>query len=338
MKQRTQRLLVAGLATALLALGGAGQALALGTDAGTVIVNTASVGFTVSGVDFTSTGSADFTVDRKILPVVAKVSACGNVYSGNTTPQQIELQYTLTNQGNSTEFFRLSLVNEGGDQFDVAAVAFRDASGGPLAGNDVTTLQLTEDASQTIYVTVEIPVGYLNTNTSSFYLLATAWNNGAGAALAESGANAEDTAEVVFADGDGDATGDIAYDGKHSGTAATGALCTVTVSNPALTVNKTVAAVSDPTGSAFAIPGATVTYQIVVTNGTGGAVSGVTLSDPIPAGTTYVGESVTYNGDGTVTDAADADNVTVGGGTITVTIGNLAIGASATITFQVTIN
>lgn len=338
MKQRTQRLLVASLATALFTLGGANQALALGENAGSNITNTASVAFTVGGADFTSTGSADFTVDRKIIPFVAKASACGDVYSGATIAQQIEVHYTLTNQGNSTEYFTLSLVNESGDDFDVTAIAFRDASGGPSAGNDVTTVQLTEDQVLDVYVTVEIPTGFVTADQGAFYLLATASDN-TGAALAEdsNGNSVTGAAEIVFADADGDATGDGLYDGKHSGTAAAGDLCSVTVSNPALTVSKSVLSVSDPTGGTYAIPGATVTYQIVVTNNTGLAVGAVTLTDPIPAATSYVTDSVTYGGAGR-SDAVDGDNVTVGGGTISVTIGGLAAGASATITFQVTIN
>lgn len=93
---------------------------------------------------------------------------------------------------------------------------------------------------------------------------------------------------------------------------------TIPVSAPDVTVVKSTAAVD-------AVSGDIVTYTILVTNNGLSPVNNVVLIDPIPAGSTFVAGSVTING----TPALTA-NPAIG-----VTIGTIAVGASATVTFQV---
>ena len=87
-------------------------------------------------------------------------------------------------------------------------------------------------------------------------------------------------------------------------------------------------------------PGTILTYTMVVTNSGTGAASGVVLTDPEPANTTYVANSITQDAasrtDGTGDDNADFGGTTAGA--VTVDIGTLAAGASTTITFQVSID
>jgi uncharacterized repeat protein (TIGR01451 family) len=92
---------------------------------------------------------------------------------------------------------------------------------------------------------------------------------------------------------------------------------TIPVYSPLLTLTK-----SANTGNALV--GTTVTYTLVASN-TGNIASAVTVSDPIPAGTTFVPNSVTVNGS------------TVPGGNIVtgVSAGTIAVGGSSTVTFQV---
>jgi len=87
-------------------------------------------------------------------------------------------------------------------------------------------------------------------------------------------------------------------------------------------------------------PGTVLTYSIVVTNNGTSNASAVVLTDPIPANTTYVNGSMTLNTVGKTDVALDDEgdfNVTTGGA-ITMAIGVLPPAASATVTFQVTIN
>lgn len=109
---------------------------------------------------------------------------------------------------------------------------------------------------------------------------------------------------------------------------------TTTVAAPSLSAVKSVAPLGDQP------PGATLTYTVVVTNNGTGAATSIVLTDPIPANTTFVAGSITYNAapqsDGADLDSADF-NVS-NANTVTVNVGTLAAGATATITFQVTID
>ena len=98
--------------------------------------------------------------------------------------------------------------------------------------------------------------------------------------------------------------------------------------------------VLDPFGGSQPLPGATVTYQVVVTATGSGAATGATFVDTIPAATTYVAGSITLNG-AALTDAVDADagrfnapptpNVTVALGDLTSAAGPQTIVFSVTI-------
>ena len=76
-----------------------------------------------------------------------------------------------------------------------------------------------------------------------------------------------------------------------------------------------------------ATPGTTLTYTIVVINSGGNPATGVVVNDTIPPNTTYVIGSIT----GTGANAAGNPNLVWN-------VGNVAAGASATLTYQVTIN
>lgn len=118
--------------------------------------------------------------------------------------------------------------------------------------------------------------------------------------------------------------------GLTSGVGATGpggdqywlsALCLcIEVSAPTLELVKS-ADVQDAT------IGETINYTIVVTNTGNGATSSTTITDPIPAGTTFVPGSVTVNG----VPQPSGDPATG------IEVGPLLPGQSATVTFQVTV-
>ncbi len=99
--------------------------------------------------------------------------------------------------------------------------------------------------------------------------------------------------------------------------------------------------VIDPAGGATPVPGARLTYQIVV-NATGtGTAHAFVLTDPVPAGTAYSGGSLRLN-TLALSDSADADAGQFIAGTtplIRVALGDLTQSAGPqTIVFTVTIN
>ena len=74
------------------------------------------------------------------------------------------------------------------------------------------------------------------------------------------------------------------------------------VTPPQFSIAKT----SDVTGSA--LPGDIVEYTITIENTSALTQTGITVSDPLPAGTTYIAESTTVTGPGTVNTYADFFN------------------------------
>ena len=111
------------------------------------------------------------------------------------------------------------------------------------------------------------------------------------------------------------------------------------VSDVLLTINKS-QVVSDPFGGTEPVPGATITYTIVV-EVTAGTATGSVVRDAIPTFTTYVSNSLQLNS-GALTDAVDADAGeldTSGAPTIVVRLGDLTdTDGVQTIEFQVVID
>ncbi len=100
--------------------------------------------------------------------------------------------------------------------------------------------------------------------------------------------------------------------------------------------------------SGVILPGSVVTYTITATNTGNDASAGTFVTDPLPSQVTYVPGSIAINGV-SQTDVAGDDEAEYTAGTRTVTArlgtgataaagGSLAVGASATVTFRVTVN
>ncbi|WP_433372608.1 putative Ig domain-containing protein [Streptosporangium sp. CA-115845] len=106
------------------------------------------------------------------------------------------------------------------------------------------------------------------------------------------------------------------------GNRAPGCFSTVTVLIPGLTIAKTA-------GTATTTPGSVVNYTVVVTNSGQTAYTGAAFADALGG----VLDDATYNADAVATSGS----VGFAGSTLTWT-GNLAVGASATITYSVTVN
>ncbi len=97
---------------------------------------------------------------------------------------------------------------------------------------------------------------------------------------------------------------------------------------PVPVANVSITKVANPTGNAP--HGTQITYTLQATNAGPDSAAGVSVSDPIPVGTTFVSSS---------TATGSLSNPTVGtNGTVTWTVGTLANGASATATITVLVS
>ena len=325
---RTLALAVAASGTLLAAEG----AHAAGTAAGTSISNTATISFDVSGITQNTVSSSDsVTVDRKIVVTVAEPgSATTTVSPGQTSAVTT---FTVTNSSNATLDFALSVAQQTGgagahsntDTFDATNVriyADTNANGSYDAGTDTLITYLDEvaaDASKTVFVLVDIPLGKVTGEVAAVTLTATAREGGGsgsqGAAITQTtGANTAGM-DTVFADAAGatDAANDGAYSAKDD----------YTVLAAALTVTKMSTPISDPvngTTNPKLIPGATIEYCIAVANAAGSATANtVTVTDTVAATLTYVASSIKINGtysgglcqsDGTAGGSYSAGSVT----------------------------
>lgn len=303
----------------LIACGSVGvaqQAYAAGTPANTAIDNRATVNFAVNGVaqapiESSPTGNSvpganngantTFVVDNRIDLTVTEVS--GN--ATGTTPGQPNgvTAFTVTNTGNSPQGYQLTPTNLTGgtlfgasDVFDMANLrVFVDANSNgtyePATDTATSIDTLAPDANVVVFVVADTPITATNGQAANVRLTAQTaapGTNGATLMTETAGAETPGTVDVVF--GDGTAGGNVARDGQ--GFADDQYL----VSAATLTVAKTRTVVSDPfngTTNPKSIPGAVLEYAVTVTNSGGTAATGVVITDPVPANTTFA--NGTYN-------------------------------------------
>lgn len=356
---------------ALLLLAGVQQAQAAGTLQGTNVANTASVDYTVGGVNQpdVSSNTATFLVDRRINLTVAEVGGVAT----NVIPGAIDqvTTFTVTNSTNGTQDFRLVGSNDAAgagtafgdtDNFNVTVLrVFVDSNGNGTYDSALDTAtfidELGADQTRTVFVLGNIPAGQVNADTAGVTLRAFAANSGGVGAL---GVDATQTAgadtaavDTVFGDTTGapNTTGDAARDGSHSDDDE------YDVVTAALAVIKSQTVISDPFNGAVnpkAIPGAVIEYCVDINNTGATQADAIVMTDAIPANTTYQAGTIRVgvagagtactSGSGTaedddaagVGDAGDF-NVTTAGA-VTVLGGNIAAAARYKALFRVTIN
>jgi len=290
------------LLAALLVLAGAATlpVLAVGTPAGTVISNQASVAYQDANGNALSALSNTVTTT---VSQVASLTVDPNNSQGADPGDVLYYAHLVTNGSNGNDVVDLTAVSSqgwslaffhdvnGNGAFDGGDVALTDTDGDLVPDTGV----MGADGTYRILIRVTVPA-----------------------------ATADGTVDVTTV------TGTSSFNTGVTDTATD----TTTVAAPALTILKSVS----PAGPQP--PGTVLTYTMVVTNGGTGAASGVVLTDPRPANTAYVGSSITQDAasrtDGTGDDNADFGFTTPNA--VTVSVGNLAAGASTTITFQVSIN
>ncbi|MDH3532656.1 MAG: hypothetical protein OEO82_06965 [Gammaproteobacteria bacterium] len=350
---RTGLLFRLGLTAAALLLGQ--QVIAAGTVAGTVVSNQASVDYSVNGADQTDilstaagsppgTGDATtFVVDNRVdFSLVTADTALQTTGLGQAG---VPTRFTLTNEGNSVQDFRLDAANLpdttvdpfGGsqdDNIDMAALtAYVDDGDGiwnPATDTATYVDELLPDASVTIWVAGTGPAAGVTGDVAVIDLDATVRAGGApnaeGGPVTQDNGAADDpgVVQVVFADGIGSGPG--LGDGVETD------LSGYQVSTANLVVVKDRTVISDPfndTVNPKAIPGAIVEYSVQITNNGTQAASGIVITDDITALVNFLADAygtnqdVRYDIDGggdSFCDATDGDatNCDIAGTTLTV--------------------
>lgn len=321
---RIWTLLLAGSALSFV---GASPALAVGTQAGTQIENIATATYTPpSGTGTVSIESNEVViVVDEVLDVTVDWTDPANVVVTSPAEKQ-KLKFQVTNNGNGPEQFALSAnTTVTGDQFDPTnAQIYLDSNGngGYDEGTDVLYTGnepvLAPDASMTIFVLANIPSGRTDQDKGHVVLTATAIT----------GSGTPGTVYTGQGQGGGDAVVGLT-------TASANDQGTYIVSNAMVTLQKG-AIVLDRWGGTSRVPGSVITYSIVATVNGSGSVSGLTINDAVPAGTTYVANSMTLAG-AALTDVTGDDAGTFASNAISVALGTVAAPATQTVTFKVKI-
>lgn len=305
---------------------------AAGTAVGTLIENTAVVNYDLSGTPLTiQSNTTTLAVAERINVIVTLQSPQTPVAPGDSGRA---LLFTVTNTGNGTETFQLAIDSLiAGDGFDptpaVPGIYFdTDGSGDFNAadqpytpgGNDPDLLA---DESISVFLVNDIPTPLANGLTGLSELTATS-TTGTG------------VPGTVFAgQGDGGVNAVIGTTGGESEDTGEYLVSDVQVSAAKSQL------VNDPFGGNEPVPGATLTYTIVVTVNSPGTATASAVRDAIPAFTSYVPNSLTLNGSA-ISDLADTDEGefdTSGTPSVVVRLGDLtqALGPQA-VEFQVVID
>lgn len=306
---------------------------AVGTIAGTDIDNTASISYEVGGTPQTTTSNTVTLTVAEVLDVdVTLLSGPVSVAPGATNQGML---FVITNTGNGSESFSLTLNNGlGGDDFDPvasvpAAIYFDTDGSGDFSPGDtaydpgVNDPLLAPDESVDILLVNDIPPALADGLVGLSELGATAVTGSGDPGDRFPGAGDGGIDAVV-----GTSRADAANSGQY------------VIGDIQLDVVKS-ATIVDPFGGTDPVPGAQITYRIVVTPIGSQTATNVIVDDPIPANTTYLPNSMTLNG-GALTDAADADAGTFTAAPapqVSVSLGDLT-GASGvqTVEFTVTID
>jgi uncharacterized repeat protein (TIGR01451 family) len=306
--------------------------MAAGTAAGTAIQNTAQVSYDIGGTPVNTSSNATTLNVAEIINVnVTTATPSVSVTPG--AANQV-LQFTLTNIGNGPEKFHLipnsTIV---GDNFDPVLAAnsiYFDTDGTPgLSPGDTLYVpgtndpNLLADASITVLVVNNIPTGLANGALGRSELTANAFTGtgAAGTVFAGQGAGG---ADAVLG-----ATGGTA---NNNGVYSVGTIALAAVKSQVVT---------NSFGNAQPVPGAIITYQIVITPSGSGTANNAVFSDVIPTNTTYQPGTLKLNGTAQ-TDAADVDAgqfIAAPTAKISVALGTLtAASAVQTVSFAVKIN
>lgn len=303
---------------------------AAGTGAGISISNQATLSYDAgAGTINSDSNTVSFKVQELTKGTVAKLDA-GNI-SVSSPQTNAAMKFKIKNDGNGDEGFKIVVSQDSGDDFDVTLGSFYIDDGDGILDIAVDTLydnanppSIAPDGELTIWVASNIPgsladaaLANLNVSAVPATFVADGQNNpNAGAVVTGSGDSGTDAVNAV---------------------AIAAVTSTFVVSDIDVTIAKAITATRDNLGAGGnkAVPGAEVDYSLTVTVTGTGTANSVIVSDPLPTqlklksgitGTITVG-GVAKTASSTDTDGAAYDANT---NTITVDLGNITAGASAT--------
>jgi hypothetical protein len=293
------------IAAAVMLLGSSG-AWAAGTAAGTGIDNTASLTYSVGGVDQTDAahgGPKDsnndtFVVDRKIDIHIAVNNSPVSTQPG---AQDANLSYRAVNEGNDDETWTFSLQENGGDGFDMDTLSdchlYNSGTDlGEFGAGNAIDVSIDVDKDANLSVLCDIPAGATDGQDGEIYLVATIKNRPDHSGHADTAGSVAGDAQNVYAEAASD-NSDLAHDG-HFTRAGTYHISTAT-----LNFVKTSIVISDTSGNAIAhrIPGATIRYCFDINNTGSASAEGVRLHDDF---TVNNKDNLTYVKSGIITQVA----------------------------------
>jgi uncharacterized repeat protein (TIGR01451 family) len=285
----------------LLLLLSTNPAFAAGTAASTTISATATVNYQVAGIPASASDTVAFVVDE-VLDVSVVWQDAANVAVNSPASAQV-LTFLVTNLGNGNEQFLLSVnTSMGGDDFDpaVGAEIWIDADDDGLLNTGIDTLYTGGNGpvldggtpgndAVSVFVVADIPAGRSNGELANTALTATSVAVNAAGEVGNPGAE-------ITGGGDGGVDAHVGLSGGQD--SATGSY---EVSGGSVAINKSVIVV----GGGAPIPGAVLRYTLAINLSGGAAIDNLVITDPIPANTTYVANSIVLNA-AAQTDTADA--------------------------------
>ena len=316
------------LGTVALGLFSAGTAAAQ-TAAETAVDNTFTLNYEVNGAGQpeinNNAAPTRFLVDRLIDLTVESVGGSTIVVEGQ---QNAVTNFTLTNDGNGTQAYDLSVVNTvSGDNFDPATAApveirytLSDGTVVIFDAADTSTYPvLGPDESISIEVLQNIPAGQADGNTGDIILVADTLDSTTFVEeTADTDGNDLLTSENVLADGTSTSE-EAAEQGDDS---ATG---TYIIAAAQVEGEKTVGIISQDGSNctnlsaavdtdAYSVPGACVEYRIRVTNNDTRETTSIDVSDTLPAELNFVTAAIATGGDftGGTLNAPTVADTTVG--------------------------
>lgn len=278
------------------------------------VIESSATGNSTAGA---GAGSAtSFTVDNKVN---LSVTESGNTVS-SVTPGSVDrvTTFTVTNLGNTSQGYTFAAANQNGTSAVISTVGdtidasnlriFVDSNGNSTydAGTDTATAvsTLAPDATITVFVLADIPIGATNGQQANVTLTATTTTAGSAVAVTETaGADTAgaDTAgvDIVFADA---ATTELEFVGTSAArNAQSTARDAYRITSAVISVTKTSLLICDPFNGSGptrkSIPGAIIRWTITISNAAGtSSASLAQVTDTLNAATTFDPNLVTGSG------------------------------------------